>query len=206
MVIIKGKSKSQSGTQREMFTMANVNQVVNFIINWAQDKGEPITNMWLQKLLYFSQGQQLARTGNRLFSDRIEAWQWGPVVPGVYHMYKKYGDNPIPKATTFQPHQLTADECDLVYDVLRKYGIYTASELMRQSHDTDPWKNAYTGEKHKEISNSDMQAFFSMPLNKVSSFDDVLACADIPVYDTRNTDGYLMLPADDAARECEDAV
>ena len=186
--------------------MANVQDVIDFILDWARDSGELITNMWLQKLLYFAQGQYLARTGNKLFSDRIEAWQFGPVVPSVYNKYKIYGTNPIQNNGEGAGVKLTAIENDILYDVLRKYGVYNASELVRQSHNTDPWKNSYTGEMHQEITASAMQSYFSQSSNIVLSFDEILTLAKIPVYDIRNDDGIIILPADDDAREYEDAI
>lgn len=49
----------------------------------------------LQKLLYLSQGFSFAFYDEELFSDEIEAWVHGPVVPNVYREYKHYQYNPI---------------------------------------------------------------------------------------------------------------
>ena len=50
---------------------------------------EGITNLKLQKMLYFAQVYFLATMNRPLFSDRIEAWEYGPVVPCIYRQYKK---------------------------------------------------------------------------------------------------------------------
>ena len=54
-------------------------------------RGDLMTNLRLQKLLYFAQGWHLARFGRPLFDASIEAWPYGPVVPEVYRAYKEYG-------------------------------------------------------------------------------------------------------------------
>ena len=76
--------------------MANVHDVAQFFIGLANEQanneqGDMMTNLRLQKLLYFAQGWHLARYGKPLFDDDIEAWQYGPVVPSVYNAYKQYG-------------------------------------------------------------------------------------------------------------------
>ena len=55
----------------------------------AEEGGEYISNLKLQKLLYYAQGSFLAVTDSPLFDDPIVAWQHGPVVESVYHEYKK---------------------------------------------------------------------------------------------------------------------
>lgn len=54
----------------------------------------PISNLQLQKILYYIQKDFLQRD-KRAFSDDIEAWQFGPVVPNVYYHYCGFGAMPI---------------------------------------------------------------------------------------------------------------
>ena len=61
-----------------------------------EDAGELISNLKLQKLLYYAQGFHLVIYGEPLFPETIEAWAHGPVVTSVYHQYKEYGSEPIP--------------------------------------------------------------------------------------------------------------
>jgi len=56
-----------------------------------------ISNLKLQKLLYYAQGIHLALYGKPLFNDPIEAWQYGPVVDSVYQTYKTNGSDAIKK-------------------------------------------------------------------------------------------------------------
>jgi uncharacterized phage-associated protein len=55
----------------------------------------------LQKLLYYAQGYALALLGRPLFRDRIEAWDHGPVVPGVWQAHTQHQARPLPRPETF---------------------------------------------------------------------------------------------------------
>jgi uncharacterized phage-associated protein len=54
-----------------------------------------VTNLKLQKLIYFAFGIHATIYDEKLFQSDIEAWKLGPVVPIVYHSFKKYGLSPI---------------------------------------------------------------------------------------------------------------
>ena len=71
--------------------------VANFFIDLYNSVPEgQVTNLSLNKLLYFAQGHSLAENGKPLFDEPIEAWQYGPVVPSVYHTFKKHRRSRIP--------------------------------------------------------------------------------------------------------------
>lgn len=54
----------------------------------------PISNLQLQKILYYIQKDFLLRD-SIAFADEIEAWQFGPVVPNVYYKFCGFGAMPI---------------------------------------------------------------------------------------------------------------
>ncbi|HHJ7078166.1 TPA: Panacea domain-containing protein, partial [Streptococcus pyogenes] len=54
-------------------------------------KGYPINNLKLQKLLYFVNVRNILENGVPLFEESMEKWKYGPVVPDVYHEYKRFG-------------------------------------------------------------------------------------------------------------------
>ena len=71
-------------------------QVANaFILRHGSDID--ITNLVLNKLVYFAQVESLRATGKPLFEDKIEAWSYGPVERNVYFTFQKYGRNRILK-------------------------------------------------------------------------------------------------------------
>ena len=72
-------------------------QVANaFILRHGSDID--ITNLVLNKLVYFAQVESLRETGKPLFEDKIEAWPYGPVERNVYFTFQKYGRNRILKS------------------------------------------------------------------------------------------------------------
>lgn len=68
--------------------------LANYIVDKCIKDDTPITNLQLQRILYFVQKDFLKR-GYRAFSDDIEAWEFGPVVPNVYFCFCGFGAMPI---------------------------------------------------------------------------------------------------------------
>ena len=56
-----------------------------------------ISNLTLQKMLYIAQVIYLGTFDSRLFKAEFEAWDYGPVIPEVYHRFKIFGDKYIQK-------------------------------------------------------------------------------------------------------------
>lgn len=69
--------------------------IANWFLDKADDAGKPLDPMKLQKLIYFAHGWYLALTGDPLINEHPEAWEYGPVIPSIYHQFKKYGRNAI---------------------------------------------------------------------------------------------------------------
>jgi len=57
--------------------------------------GNPVTQMKLQKMVYFAHGYHLAKFGDPLVIEEFEAWKFGPVIPFIYQTYKLYGSGEI---------------------------------------------------------------------------------------------------------------
>lgn len=123
------------------------------------DQGDTISNMKLQKLLYYAQGFHLAIYNRPLFAERIERWMHGPVVPDVYHVYKQYVSEPIPVPDEIPEFdQETSGFLDEVYDV---FGQYTAYALRNMTHSEPPWVDAKDG---GIIPHAAMKAYFKTRL------------------------------------------
>ncbi|GHU75713.1 hypothetical protein AGMMS49992_20220 [Clostridia bacterium] len=154
--------------------MMNVFEVAKCIIDAMKTGDEPtVTNLALNKLLFFAQGHCLARTGKPLFDSPIEAWALGPVAPVVYHAYKPFGYTPIilPSHETAECSQ--GEEGEILLDVLREYGKYSASYLVTLTHEPgSPWVNTF---HNSVISHETMIAYFRKPENQIESFDSVIS-------------------------------
>jgi uncharacterized phage-associated protein len=69
--------------------------LANYILDHTADRGFGVTNMALNKILYFSHGWSLAVRDTPLVALSFEAWDYGPVLPLLYHQFKRFGDLPI---------------------------------------------------------------------------------------------------------------
>ena len=179
--------------------MAAVNDVANFFIDWAiKSEEEHMTNLWLNKLMFFAQGHHLAKYGKPLFDETIEAWDYGPVISSVYQKYKVCGRNPIPTVDDdYRLENFTRDEQLFLAAILREYGAYTASALVSMTHRTNtPWRNAYVAGCNVEITQPAMTEYFLQPANKLRSFTNLFSTMDFSVINNRDEDGYLLLPND----------
>ena len=143
--------------------MATSSEVARYIVRFFQEAGDPVTNLKLQKLLYYVQGWSLAINDAPAFNERLEAWVHGPVQPGVYGEYRGYRWNPIDQAVEWPNlgDELTA----LTKEVIDAYGNETAWELERRTHTEEPWTLARNGipndqDSNAEISRDSMKNFF----------------------------------------------
>ena len=69
--------------------------IARWFAAWAEAEDAEVSNLKLQKLLYYAQGHQLAERGTPLFDDEIQAWSHGPVVKDVYHRFKGFGSGNV---------------------------------------------------------------------------------------------------------------
>lgn len=69
--------------------------VSNWLLDWCDQNGFQISNLALQKILFFLHGSWLSRLRKPLVSDPFQAWDYGPVVRVAYDCFKHNGDNPI---------------------------------------------------------------------------------------------------------------
>ena len=127
--------------------------VANYFIRQGQQSGSPVDPMKLQKLVYFAHGWHLAVYGRPLINERVEAWQYGPVVPTIYHEVKTHGSGPIDfpifafDGQLHEPPQVPDTDSEtmaLLNRVWEVYGRYSSVDLSRMSHDArGPWHKTW---------------------------------------------------------------
>lgn len=126
--------------------------VANAFIQRAEEgKIQGLTPMKLQKLLYFTQAWHLKGTnGTPILDDNFARWQFGPVIPAIYHEFKAFRYSPINrKATTlavnnggltvFVPTipQEDASTWSLIDAIINRYGGVDAQALSAMTHLTN---------------------------------------------------------------------
>jgi uncharacterized phage-associated protein len=146
----------------------NARQVADYVVSFLAQHGDLISNLKLQKLLYYSQAWYLALYDKPLFGQRIEAWTHGPAIPPVYGEFKKWAWNPIPPPDKIRA--LPQRPESHVKEVIEVYGSFSAYQLERLTHQEDPWKNARIGlspdePSHNIIKLEDMKMFYRARLN-----------------------------------------
>lgn len=125
------------------------------------DEEFDVTPMKLQKLLYYCQGYSLALTGKPIFSEEIEAWRYGPVVPSVYQEYKAYGGCAIPLSIVGEEHDVQCVDALIAQLVVREKGCMSGIMLANMTHCEAPWRDAYSGNySNCVISQESLKTFF----------------------------------------------
>lgn len=127
--------------------------------------GAPIEKTRLNKLLYFAQGHTLVELNHELFSNKIDAWDHGPVVAVVYTGFDRIVDRA--KQNGIADVQLSSDEMDIIMDVWDQYRGYTAKELVDLTHEEGtPWSDTYNPTvKNAHIPMELIKQYFSRPEN-----------------------------------------
>ena len=113
--------------------------VARYIVRACHDRGLAVSNLKLQKLLYYAQGLYLANHDEPLFDDDFEAWVHGPVIRTVYGQYSEYGYGPITEQTDAD---LAESLQDHLLDVVETLAPLTAHRLERMTHSEKPWQDA----------------------------------------------------------------
>lgn len=73
----------------------DVRDIANYVLDVADRLNRPVSNIVINKIVYFCHEQYLLDTGSKLVSAKIEAWEYGPVFRELYSEFKKYGRDPI---------------------------------------------------------------------------------------------------------------
>lgn len=118
-----------------------------------------LTNLSLNKLVYFAQVEALkSRPYKPLFDDCIQAWNYGPVEPVVYHVFKDRGTAQItvPSADIQNDDDLPF-AIAIVDFVAEKYGSLTAFDLVNISHsEGGAWRKKFNGTHNVPITIEDI--------------------------------------------------
>lgn len=125
--------------------MARAIDVADHIVQRCIDTGQSISNLKLQKMLYFAWIGYYKKTQTRLFNDQFLAWILGPVVHGVYLSYRIFGAMPISYVPTNRvPSKLTPEVEGFLSDFTDSQRDVTGNRLVKRSHRSGgAWEDAY---------------------------------------------------------------
>lgn len=115
-------------------------QIANWFVTRAQREGRTLSIMSLLKLTYIAHGWHLETQGTPLFPNRIEAWQYGPVIPEVYSDFRKQGVAVKSTVSTVPNCRLDPNDEALLDQIWDIYGKLPAFRLSDMTHVANgPW-------------------------------------------------------------------
>lgn len=124
----------------------SLNAARYFIVRAYEDGMESeMTNMKVQKLLYYSQSLHLALYDEPLFEEEIQAWRYGPVCPPAYKFYSEFEAKQLPIPGKEFLLQIPDKKKKLLEEVWEYFGGYHAYRLSDMTHGEFPWKKARKG-------------------------------------------------------------
>jgi uncharacterized phage-associated protein len=115
--------------------------VANFFLSaMDEEAGDLISNLKMQKLVYYAQGVYLAMFDKKLFDEDIVAWEHGPVVLSLYHEFKKFGRGAIESDfKNFDINIFTEQQQEMLREVHITFGQFSAWVLRNMTHKEKPW-------------------------------------------------------------------
>lgn len=131
----------------------NPKAIANYFLERGADEGRALDPIKLQKLVYNAHGWYMAMHGEPLIDETVEAWPYGPVVPTLYHEFKRFGAKPIrSKAIEFHGSELTHPHVDrtdeqtraVLERVWKTHRDLSGMQLSHLSHRPDsPWEKTW---------------------------------------------------------------
>lgn len=114
--------------------------VADQILYCRQQRGLATTPMHIIKLAYISHGWMLGINHVPLLTEPVEAWQYGPVVPSLYHRFKAFGGGHVTVQGQNKVAELSSGAVGMVDSVVHAYRDYSAIDLSNITHAIGtPW-------------------------------------------------------------------
>lgn len=133
-------------------------KAANLILAEAARDGVPLTPLQVMKLVYIAHGMHLGLQGAPLVGEHVQAWQYGPVLPSLYHRMKEYRNGPVRSPlplTLFDRTEPSEKELETLASVYRAFGKYSGPALSNLTHRPgSPWSQVWRpGVSHLAIPN-----------------------------------------------------
>lgn len=132
----------------------DVRAVANFVLDYADGGAQAITNLALNKVVYFLHANYVVQFDRPLVSAKIEAWNYGPVFRELYREFKSFGDKPIStRASRIDPTTGSREICKYQFDesekrflesLVKEYVRLSPGMLVSMSHvKGGPWDQVW---------------------------------------------------------------
>jgi len=157
--------------------MIAASTVADYFLALANESEEPITNLKINKLVYYAQAWHLAIFDAPLFADEVEAWVHGPVVRTIHDTYKRFRWTPIITGDLNLGEirqQFSPEQQELLDDITEIYFPKTTYALEQLTQSEDPWITAREELAPYEpssniITQDSMKNYYARMLRKMSA-------------------------------------
>lgn len=121
--------------------MNDAKTIADEMLRIGKENKKTLTPLQLMKLVYIAHGWSLGLDRGNLYSDQIEAWRYGPIIPELYNITKKYGRDPIPvELVGIGPSMVDLNTSAFLRNVFSKYGHLSGLQLSNLTHKSGtPW-------------------------------------------------------------------
>ena len=148
--------------------------VANEFLDLAKGEGRSLTPIKLIKLVYLAHGWRLGLFSQPLLNERVKAWRYGPVIPSLYHEFKRFGNTNITSLAQEWRNKLgkpirilativsykdddpssAGTIIESVWNAYKKLGPLTLSDLTHE--DGSPWSITWNERDGKEFHGTDI--------------------------------------------------
>jgi len=176
--------------------MYDVFAIAAYIINNSIDNDNPVTNLKLQKILFYVQAAFLVKVCEPCFEAEIQAWKHGPVVPTMYRDFRDYGADKIEdkiysreeyvlrsfldtgtnndikgetniEASIYEGLMQTEAHVMIMNEVIQAALKYTPWELVDKTHEDLNWPTFYTGKDNQVIEIEEIKRHYEAHLTQL---------------------------------------
>lgn len=127
--------------------LCTATKLSRYVVGKCARDGKPVSNLQLQKILYFLQSVYCRATGGKLlFEDKFEAWPYGPVIPSVYREFSRFGGDVIDDCRSIISPGFGGDAKVFIDSGIESLREKSPWDLVRTSHaQGSPWDTTYKG-------------------------------------------------------------
>lgn len=150
--------------------MVDIIDLCEYIIYYSNLKNYGISCLKLQKILYFLQAEWLITRNEKLFNNKIIAWDFGVVIPEVYEKYIMFGGTDIPRPNETDTnncsirkiqHIMSKKDIGLINDLIDYFKDYSAAVLTTITQGQSPWIKSYSSYKDNEVTCESIKKYFT---------------------------------------------
>lgn len=144
--------------------MYNCFDIAKEFLLFAEKENKSIDTMKLLKLTYIAHGWYLGFYGKPLFSNEVQAWKYGPVIPDLYYVIKRYGTGAvnIDIVSLYAEHTVNKQDSDFLRDIWNTYKDKSGVELSARTHrENTPWYQVHKMDtKNTVIDNAVIKGYY----------------------------------------------